>query len=160
MINKEAVRKQYNPIFEIEMETPVRQMWFVGSNQRDVMGMLYKDEQGWVLRYRFRHYAEPISNYWDNHDTIGKTAWDGQDTKNVFTMRPKAGTDSTEEELTKLALGFTTAMEGLATAMQAYDPRASLWTKRVSTGREVMEVLKTAPWAYTRTESATDAQEH
>ena len=151
----EEVREKHNPIFEIEMETPCRQMWFVGSNERDVMAILYRDEQGWILRYRFRHYAEPISDHWDDHDTVESSAWNGQDTKMVFDIRPKAGAESTEEELTKLALGFTVSMEKLAEIMrQTYDPRAFLWTKRVSTGKDVMEQLETAPWAYSRIEKA------
>ena len=154
-MDKEAVIKKYNPIFEIEPETPCRQMWFLGSNERDIMGMLYRDARGWVLRYRFRHYAEPISDYWDDHDTIEPTAWDGRDTKNVFDVRLRTDTEDIENELAKLALGYTTAMEQMVTIMQqSYDPGAFLWTKRVSTGQEVIEVLKTAPWAYSRTEKA------
>ena len=145
--------KQVRPIFEISLETPCRQMWFVGSNERDVMAMLYQDEQGWILRYRFRHYAEPISHYWDDRDTIEPTAWDGRDTKNVFDVRLKA--TPTEEELTRIALGFTTAMEQMVVTMQqSYDPGAFVWSKLVSTGQEIIEVLKTAPWAYSRVEKA------
>ena len=156
-MNKDEARAKYSPIFEIEMETPCRQMWFVGSNERDVMGMLYKDEQGWILRYRFRHYAEPISDYWDDRETIEPTAWDGRDKKNVFDIRPKG--EPTEEELTKLALGFTTTMEKLAEVMQqTYDPGAFLWTKRVSTGKEVVEQLQAAPWAYIQTEKVKDGE--
>lgn len=35
-----------NPIFELQADTEVYQMWFVGSNRMDVMGILYKDAEG------------------------------------------------------------------------------------------------------------------
>lgn len=67
--------------------------------------------------------------------------------------------EPTEEELTKLALGFTTTMEKLAEVMQqTYDPGAFLWTKRVSTGKEVVEQLQAAPWAYIQTEKVKDGE--
>jgi hypothetical protein len=142
----------YNPIFLIEPDTEARQMWFVGCKNRDIMGMLYKDEEGWVLRYRFRNYARPISDHWDDQTSIKDSAFDSEDTKRVFNIRPAAGMTVDEAALTKLALEFTTLMEQLCEIMQnEEDPSAYLWTQRVTTGNDIFKVLQTAPWAHSKT---------
>ena len=136
------------PIFEITPETEVRQIWFVSSNERDILGMLYKDEEGWVLKYRFRHYAEALS-VWDEPDEGKRTAWDGRDNKNVYTLRPKG--EPSEEELDGMCLGMTKTMESMAQKMQEmYDPGARVWTRRVNTGTELIEILQNAPWAHSK----------
>ena len=105
------------PIFEIEPETEVRQVWFVSSNERDILGMVYKDEEGWVLRYRFRHYAEALSA-WDDPGEGKRTAFDGRDEKTVYTMRPPPGHEATNEEIEDVCQGMTKTMEAMAQKMQ------------------------------------------
>ena len=145
------------PIFEIEPDTEVRQVWFVSSNQRDVLGMLYKDEQGWVLKYRFRHYAEALSA-WDPPDEGKRTAFDGRDQKKLYTMRPPADHEVTEEDLEITCQQMTKAMEQLAEKMrEEYDPSAALWTRKVSTGTELITILQNAPWAHAKTIKAPDS---
>ena len=146
-----STKDDYNPIFEIDEMTEIRQIWFAGSNQRDILGMLYKDKDGWVLKYRFRHYAMPVSNYWDSQETVRESAFDDQDTKRVFSMRPKGSQAPTEAELEHIAHGFTRSMEELVKQMQkVYDPEAFMWTRRVSSAKEVMDILTKAPWAHVK----------
>ena len=150
-MNKAEAQEKYHPIFEVEPETEVYQIWFVGSTERDILGMLYKDSEGWVLRYRFRHYAEAVSRNWDDHASVERTAWDGRDTKNIFTIRPKSGEPVTPAKLAELATGFTTAMESMAEQMRrSYDPEAFVGTRRVKDGTDAIHVITSSPWAFSK----------
>lgn len=155
MTEDEALAK-HKPVFELREDTEVRQLWFVGSNERDVMGILYKDEKGWLLRYRFREYAEPISKHWDTPGTVEASAWDGKDRKRIFDMRPNPEQEVTEISLLEISQKFTLAMSELVKMMKAYDPEAFLWTKRVSTTQEVTDALLNQSWAHARREEDRD----
>ena len=128
----------------------------MGSNERDVIGILYKDEKGWLLRYRFREYAEPISKHWDTLGTVEASAWDGKDQKRTFDIRPNPEQEVTEISLLEIAQRFTLAMGELVKTMKEYDPEAFLWTKRVSTTQEVTDALLNQPWAHARREEDRD----
>ena len=150
MNTQEAEALVGKPIFAITPETVVRQIWFVGSNKRDLLGMLYQDEEdGWLLKYRWRHYAEAVSK--DN--SASETAWDGKDTKSVYSVKL---TIADEEDLDKAVEAFHKAMQGLHGALKTEDPNANLWTRSVKTGDEVIQILSKAPWAHVRTISTRD----
>ena len=132
------------PIFEIPDDTEARQIWFVGSAERDLMGILYKDAEGWVLKYRWRHYAEPVSR-WDPDSKVAETAWDGRDRKSVHSIRPKADILVTDDALDEMSSTFTKIMDILAEKMDG-----TVWTRKVSNGRDITKILMTAPWAHAK----------
>lgn len=117
---------------KLDDDSYVDRLYFVGWNDGDWMGTIYRHADGpWLVEYRFRYYVDDKS-------------WDSDDVKNFYAM---TAPDGSEKSLSKLrdAMALLASMTAVHYEAETVDEVAVL-----GSGARMVDCLATRSWASTR----------
>ncbi len=120
-------------IFDIDEDTYVSRVWFIGDGDRDWLAMLFKQHKAdtrWTLRWRFRTYKpDPHQDPFTNDDEKSASG---------LTFEAKPGT---EEQMASI-IGMAVEMTGIKGELKILEIKGG--------PKEFMEIFSKQPWATTR----------